>query len=373
MKAEEFKTQYLEKIYKEYSDTRSKSKYLFQEAQNYLPGGDTRTVTFFRPFPSFMVRGEGFNLYDVDGNEYIDFFNNATSLVLGHAHPKVVNAVLEQVKCGSVFASPLACQTKLAKILCDRLPSADRVRFCNSGTEATLTAIRAARAYRKKYKIMKMEGGYNGSCDLVEISVKPDLRKAGSINEPNAVPEDDSVSPGTLGECVIAPFNEPEIVSRLIEKHHDDLAAVIIEPMQGSCGMIPADFDFLKVCRDITTHFDIPLIFDEVQSFRLSPGGFQEICGVTPDITILGKIIGGGYPVGGVAGNKKYMDQFSPLNSSFLTHSGTFNGNPVTMVAGIATLSELQHSEIERINSLGANLREEFVRIAKGKSETLVT
>lgn len=355
--------EYRNKIYETYVKKRPKSERLHKEGRRFLPGGDTRSVTFYRPFPTFMERGEGCRLYDVDGNGYIDFVNNMTSLVLGHAHPKVVKAVIEQVKQGSIFSSPVEIQSKLAQIICDRLPSADKVRFCNSGTEATIGAIRLARAYRKKYKIVKMEGGYHGSHDLVEVSVKPPLEKAGPINNPNSVPEDIAVPPNILSECIVVPFNRGNIAERIIEKNKDDLAAVIVEPVQGSCGMLPPDPDFLRIIREVTSKHKIPLIFDEVITLRLSKGGCQEIYNVVPDITALGKIIGGGYPVGAIAGREEFMDLFSPLNQNFLTHSGTFNGNPITMTAGVATLNEFTVAEIDRINKLGEKLKMNFQNI----------
>jgi glutamate-1-semialdehyde 2,1-aminomutase len=348
------------KIKAVYIEKRPRSEKLYREARIFLPGGDTRSVTFFQPFPTFMERGEGWRLYDVDGNVYIDFGNNQTSLIHGHAHPKVVEAVIGQVKRGSVFASPVEHQFKLAKIICDRLPSADKVRFCNSGTEATMGAIRLARAYRKRYKIVKAEGGYHGSHDLVEISVKPALEKAGPVDMPNRVPEDISIPPGVASDCVIIPFNNSKIAERIISQHHEDLAAVIVEPVQGSCGMVPSDPEYIRDIREVTSRYHIPLIFDEVYTFRLSKGGWQEIYDIVPDITALGKIIGGGYPVGAIAGREEFMDLFSPLNPNLLTHSGTFNGNPVTMAAGVAAMEALTSSEIDRINKLGEKLRMYF-------------
>jgi len=312
-----------------------------------------------------MERGEGCRLYDVDGNVYIDFVNNMTSLILGHAHPKVTAAVMEQVKRGSVYSSPVEIQSRLGEIICSRLPSAEKVRFCNSGTEATMGALRLARAYTRRSKILKMEGGYHGSHDLVEISIKPSLERAGPIEMPNSVPEDESIPAGVLNDCIIAPFNRAEIAERIIMEHREELAAVIIEPVQGSCGMIPSDPLFLRAVREVTSRSGIPLIFDEVISLRLARGGCQEIYGVVPDITALGKIIGGGYPVGAIAGREKFMDLFSPLNSGFLGHSGTFNGNPVTMAAGVATMNELTASEIDRINKLGDRLRTRFMNISE--------
>jgi glutamate-1-semialdehyde 2,1-aminomutase len=366
MKDQGFFEELQSKIHETYAKKRPKSEKLHKEARSYMPGGDTRTVTFFRPFPPFMDHGEGCRLYDVDGNTYLDFGNNQTSLIHGHAHPRIVAAVTEQVKKGSVFPAPHEPQMKLAKIICDRLPSGDKVRFCNSGTEATMLAIRLARAYRKKYKLAKLEGGYHGSHDLVEISVKPPLDKAGPAERPNSVPEDVSIPPNVVKDCINLPFNNTEASVGIIEQGQADLAAVIMEPVQGSCGMVPADVTYLKALRDVTSRYGIPLIFDEVYTFRLARGGVQEMHNVIPDITALAKIIGGGYPVGACAGREQYMNLFSPLEPSFLTHHGTFNGNPVTMAAGIASLTELPSSAIDRLNRLGEKLRANFIKALQG-------
>jgi glutamate-1-semialdehyde 2,1-aminomutase len=349
--------EHLNKIWSPYIKKRPKSEKLYKEAVSYLPGGDTRSVTFYRPFPTFMEHGEGCRLYDVDGNVYIDFGNNQTSLIHGHAHPRIVEAVVQQVKRGSVFAAPVEHQFKLGKQICDRIPSVDKVRFCNSGTEATMGAIRLARAYRKKYKVVKLEGGYHGSHDIADISVKPSVDKAGPEDRPNSVPEDASIPPNVVKDCVVIPFNRAEVAERIITENQADLAAVILEPVQGSCGMIPADPEYIRTIRNVTSKYRVPLIFDEVYTLRLAPGGWQEMYHILPDITALGKIIGGGYPVGAVAGREEFMNLFSPLEPDFLVHSGTFNGNPVTMVAGCMALELLTGSEIDRINQLGGKLR----------------
>ena len=365
MDAEKWCNEFQAKVYGDYIAKRMKSKLMYEQAQQFLPGGDTRTVTFYRPFPTFIERGQGCKIYDVDGHEYLDFVNNYTSLIHGHAPSTVVEAVTNQIKKGSVYGAPIEAQHELGKIICERLPSAKKARFCNSGTEATAAAIRVARAYRKKHKILKMEGGYHGAQDTVQVSIRPPLDKVGPLNSPYSVPEDWSIPPSVVGDCVIAPFNETEITTALIEKHKDELAAVILEPVQGASGQIPPEPGFLETIREVTLKHDILLIFDEVISFRLAVGGAQGMFGVVPDITSLGKIIGGGFPVGGIAGREDVMSLYSPLSGKHIVHSGTYNGNPVTMVAGIATLNALTASEIDRINKLGAAMRGSFEHVLR--------
>ena len=310
-----------------------------------------------------MCKGQGFHLYDVDGNRYTDFWNNATSLVLGHAHPDVVKAATGQIEISSIYGTPSENQTNLAKLICQRFPSIETLRFCNSGTEATMAAIRMARALSGKYKIVKMEGGYNGAYDIVDISVKPDLQKVGDLEAPNSVPENKSVPPNVIKDCIIAPFNEPQITRKIIEDNQHELAAVIVEPVLGAAGYIPANNDFLRTIREATSNNKVMLIFDEIQTFRLASGGCQEIYDINPDITVLGKAIGGGFPIGAVGGKQKYMEVFSPLNRTFITQSGTFNGTQAVMAAGIATLKALTTYEIDRINTLGELLRSKFAEI----------
>jgi glutamate-1-semialdehyde 2,1-aminomutase len=358
MENETLRKEFTNKVYSAYASKRPKSNSLFETAGKSLPGGDTRTVTFYKPFPSFIESGQGCRVRDVDGNEYLDFLNNYTSLIHGHAHPAVVEAVTNQIRKGSVYGAPVESQFELGRILCERLPSGDRARFCNSGTEATAAAIRLARAYRKKHKILKMEGGYHGAQDTVQVSIRPGLDQVGPLQSPHSVPEDWTIPQGVVQDCIIAPYNETEITKALIEKHRNELAAVIIEPVQGASGQIAPEPGFLEAIRESTRKHDIPLIFDEVISLRLATGGAQQMFNVVPDITALGKIIGGGFPVGGIAGREDLMALYSPLTPVHLVHSGTYNGNPVTMCAGVATLKALTASEIDRINVLGQRLRE---------------
>jgi glutamate-1-semialdehyde 2,1-aminomutase len=365
MNKENLMDDFYKEIMSKYVSKRPASEKLFKKACEYLPGGDTRRATFYHPFPAFMERGEGCFLYDVDGHKYLDYLNNYCSLVHGHAHPKVVAAITEQAKIGTVFGAPAKANIDLAREICHRLPSAEKVRFCNSGTEATIAAIRLARSYRKKYKIVKMEGGYHGAHDLMEVSIDPMHGGIGPIERPNSVPEDESVPPSVVKDCIIAPYNNSDASVRIIEDNHNDLAAVIVEPMQGGAGMIPAEHNYLGALRDVTKKYDIPLIFDEILTFRLATGGCQELWGISPDMTALGKIIGGGTAIGAIAGSEKYLNLFSPLNPSSMSHSGTFNGNPLAMVAGLATLKELTASEISRINELGNKLRAGIEKVSK--------
>jgi glutamate-1-semialdehyde 2,1-aminomutase len=357
-----FCDEFVKRIYAAYISKRPKSEKLDKEARKFMPGGHTRSATFYRPFATFMEYGEGCRLHDVDGNIYIDFTINWGSMIHGHAHPKLVDAVVRQVKRGTNFSAPTENQIKFSQILCDRLPSAEKVRFTTSGNEATYGAIRYARSFRKKYKVVKAEGGFHGTHDLAVVSYKPNLEKAGPVNKPNSVPVDIGIPPSALSDCIVIPYNNSEIAERIIEQNKDDLAAVILEPFQTSGGMIPADRDFLKAIREVTSKWKIPLIFDEVVSFRLAKGGCQEIYDVIPDVTTLGKAIGGGYPVGAIAGCEEFMDISSPFNPAFVANpgGGTWNGTLVTMAAGIAAMNVLTVSEIDRINKLGEKLKMEF-------------
>jgi glutamate-1-semialdehyde 2,1-aminomutase len=329
---------------------------LHQVAQRFMPGGDTRSATYFAPYPLFLDHGAGCRVADVDGNEYIDFLNNYTSLVHGHAHPRITEAVSRQIVKGTAYASPLELQIQLARVLCERVPSLEQVRFCNSGTEATMSVIRAAKAFTSRNKIIKMEGGYHGSHDAAEVSVAPPLDRAGPLEAPYSVPGSAGLFHGVLADVVVVPFNNLEATSRIIDRHRDDLAAVIVEPVMGSQGVIPADTSYLELLREATRACGALLIFDEVVTFRLAYGGAQQLYGIRPDLTALGKIIGGGFPVGAFGGRADIMALFDPRDSK-LSQSGTFNGNAVTMVAGLASLELLTPEEIVRINQLGERLR----------------
>ena len=335
----------------------SRSAALYARALGSLPGGNTRTSTFFRPHPLFADRAEGCRLHDVDGNVYLDLLNNFTSLIHGHAHPRVTAAIATQAAKGTVYAAPAEVQLALAEEITRRVPSMQRVRFANSGTEAVMNALRVARAFTGRSKFLKMEGGYHGSYDPVEISIAPG--PDGPV-WPAGEPDEIGLSPALTSEVLVAPFNDLETTLGLIERHHKDLAAVIVEPVMGAGGMIPADQRFLDGLRQATTAHRIVLILDEIISFRLAPGGAQQLYRIEPDLTTIGKIIGGGLPIGAFGGRADIMALFDPRRSDRMTHAGTFNGSPICMAAGLASLELLTPAEIDRINRLGDRLRDGF-------------
>jgi glutamate-1-semialdehyde 2,1-aminomutase len=325
-----------------------KSCQLFETSKTVLPGGDTRSVLYFLPYPTFVERGSGCRVWDVDGNEYIDFLNNYTSLIHGHAHPAIVEAVSNQVKRGTAFASPTESQIQLAKQLQSRMPSLEQVRFCNSGSEATLMAIRAAKAFTGRNKVLKLEGGYHGHHDVAVVNTASTAKTSPD--------EQLGVFRGIVTDVVSIPANDLESATKVFETYQDDLAAVIVEPVMGAAGVIPLEPAFLNQLAEASRFTRTVLIFDEVITMRLAYGGAQQIYGLRPDLTTMGKLIGGGLPVGAFGGRAEIMALFDPA-SARLHHSGTFNANPATLAAGIAALDSLTEEAIAHINQLGERLR----------------
>ena len=343
--------------YRQFSPT---SERLAERAQAVFPGGDTRASAHYGPYPLVMDHAEGCRLHDADGNEIVDFMNNFTSLIHGHAHPDVVAAVQAQVAKGSAYAATNTDQIELAELIAERVPSIEQLRFTSSGTEGTLMAIRCARAATGRQKIMKMEGGYHGSYELAEVSLVPLPDGCGPLAAPASQPVDGSFPDSVLDDTVICPFNEPDLARQLIANHAHELAAVIVEPVLGSMGMVPATTAFLQCLRNATRQHGIVLVFDEVITLRLAEGGAQAAYGVTPDLTCFGKIVGGGLPVGGIGGTRELMQVFSPARERPVMHASTFSGNALTMAAGLAAMRIYTHAQVERINALGARLREGF-------------
>jgi glutamate-1-semialdehyde 2,1-aminomutase len=343
----------------DYQAKTPRSRALFEEAQRVLPGGNTRTTIFIDPYPFYAARGAGARVWDADGHERLDFNGNYTSLVLGHAPPAVVAAVREAAERGLSFPGPSEAEVRLAEALSRRVPSCERLRFANSGTEATMLAIRGGRAFTGRAKIAKFEGSYHGTHDWVQVSITPPMDGAGSRKRPKAVAAGAGIPPAVLKHVVVLPWNEPEAALRTIERQARDLACVIAEPVQGAGGVIPAADGFLAALREVTARHGILLIFDEVITFRLGPAGAQGLVGVTPDLTTFGKIIGGGLAVGAFGGRADVMAVFDPRGGKpKVAQGGTFNANPVTMAAGLATLEALTPETYAHLDRLGAALRD---------------
>ncbi len=337
-------------------DTRAKfmkktpaSARLWKQACKVMPGGVTANIKYFEPYPIFMKKAKGSRIYDVDGNEYIDYCLCLGPLILGHGHPTVVDAVRRQLteKGTTVYGTPHELEIKMANEIKRLVPCAEMVRFVNSGLEATLHAIRIARAFTKRVKIAKFEGHYHGAHDYVAVSVSPPLELMGPSHSPIAVSNSAGLPDFILENTVVLPFNDSAAVERMIERNKNDLAAVIIEPV--ARGFLPPDRDFLKTLRTVTEENRIVLIFDEIMTgFRLGLGGAQEFFGVTPDVVALGKIVGGGLPIGIFAGKSEMMELVSPvgakLASEHVFHSGTFNGCAAVLAAGLATINVLKRS-----------------------------
>ena len=329
-------TETREQIEATYRRRTPKSAALYAQAQRAMPGGDTRSSTYFSPYPTYVERAEGARLYDVDGNALLDFLNNYTSLIHGNAFPPVVEAAQRQMARGSAWAAPARDQVTLATMICERVPSVEQIRFANSGTEATMQAIRAARAFTGRDVLVKIEGGYHGTHDAVSSGA--------------------GIPRGTRETTLTIPFNDAQALARILSERHD-VAAVIVEPLMGSAGMIVADDDYLQQVRALTTAHDVLLILDEVQTFRLDTGGAQHRFNVRPDLTAFAKIIGGGFPVGAFGGRTDIMSLFDPRQGK-IGHGGTFNGNAVTMAAGRVAMEQLTPQRIAHANALGDTLRQ---------------
>jgi len=314
----------------------SKSEALFAQAQKLLPGGVNSPVRAFRSVggtPRFIDRGKGSRLWDVDGNEYLDLVMSWGPLILGHADPRVVAAATEAIAKGSSFGAPTPAEVRMAELIQECFPSVQLVRMVNSGTEAVMSAIRVARAHTGRDKIIKFDGCWHGHADGL-------LVKAGSTGLQYGVPDSAGVPAGYAAETLVARYNDLDSVRELVAEHAGQIACLIVEPVAGNMGVVPPAEGFLQGLRDITAEHDIILIFDEViTGFRVARGGAQELYGITPDMTTLGKIIGGGFPVGAYGGKREIMQSVSPLGPA--VQAGTLAGNPVAMAAGIATLEAL--------------------------------
>lgn len=356
-------------------DPSSQSSRLYQKAKKYMPGGNSRTTVFFTPHPFYAVRGQGCIITDAEGIERIDFHNNYTSLIHGHADPDVVKAIRKQLPLGTAFGAPTESEIELAKLLTERIPSVEQIRFANSGSEAVLMTIRAARAYTGRDKIAKFEGAYHGCYDYMEVSVASSPKEMGRATSPTPVPDSEGITSGVLQDVVLMPFNNIEITERIIKENRNTLAAVIADPLPSRAGLVPPQKGFFKSLREITKKYGILLICDEVKSFRLAYGGGQEMFGMEPDITALGKFIGGGFPAGAVGGLAEVMQVFDPSHGHpRVPHAGTFNANPMTMIAGRVTLEKFNRPAVKRLNTIGESLVKNLNQLfSKSKIKAQVT
>jgi glutamate-1-semialdehyde 2,1-aminomutase len=318
------------------ADTR-RSASLFEKAKQFIPGGVNSPVRAFRAVggnPIFMHHAKGPYLFDEDGNQYVDLINSWGPMILGHAHPQVEEAVKAALAQSPSFGAPTAREVEMAELICTMLPSMEKVRMVNSGTEATMSAIRVARGHTGRDKIIKMEGCYHGHGDSFLIA-------AGSGAMTFGYPDSPGVTAGTAADTLTAPFNDLDAIDRLIANNPDNIAALILEPVVGNMGCVAPEPGYLTGLRERCTKNNIVLIFDEVMTgFRLAPGGAQELYGIEPDMTTLGKIIGGGLPVGAYGGRREIMDKVSPAGPVY--QAGTLSGNPLAMAAGLAMLRYLR-------------------------------
>lgn len=315
------------------------SKDLFSKANNFIPGGVNSPVRAFKGVggdPIFMKSANGAYMHDADGNSYIDLINSWGPMILGHAHAGIIDAVTEAVQDSLSFGTPGAREVEIAELICSMVPSIEKVRMVNSGTEATMSAIRLARGFTKRDKIIKFEGCYHGHGDSFLIA-------AGSGVATFGEPDSPGVTKGTAEDTLTAPFNDLEKTAELVKANPEQIACIILEPVAGNMGLVLPHSDFLKGLRTLCDENGILLIFDEVMTgFRLAPGGAQEVFGVMPDLTTLGKIIGGGMPVGAYGGRSDIMNYVSPAGPVY--QAGTLSGNPVAMAAGITMLTELKNN-----------------------------
>ncbi len=341
------------------NNTKSTSE--FQRASKLIPGGVNSPVRAFKSIngqPIFIEKAKGSKITDIDGNEYIDFVSSWGPLILGHAHETVINAIKETAEKGTSYGAPTMIESEMAELIVEMVPSIESVRMVNSGTEATMSALRLARGYTKRELIIKFEGCYHGHADSFLI-------KAGSGAITLGLPDSPGVTEGTAKDTLIAKYNDLQSVKELFEKHKNQIAAVIIEPVAGNMGVVKPQKGFLKGLRDLIKENDSLLIFDEViTGFRLAKGGAQEYFDIMPDITTLGKIIGGGLPVGAYGGRKEIMEKLAPAGPVY--QAGTLSGNPLAMAAGLASLKIMNETE-----GFYQKLEEKAAKLEKGILENI--
>jgi len=346
---------------KEFLSHRSKSQDLYDRARAVMPSGTSRNAVFYRPFPAYADHGIGSRIYFVDGNECIDYCFNQSSLILGHKHPAVMQAVKVQLERGTALGAPTEVEVELAEKIHRCYPAAERVRFAGTGTEAVMNALRVARAYKGKNKVAKFAGQFHGTYDSVYVSVNSFVEKPDQGTDLIAVPECDGMPKSVSNDAVVLPFEDIDAAERIVRRNRHELAVLIVEPLAKPRGYAPMKEGFLKRLKEIASENDVLLMFDEiVTGFRLSEGGGAKVFQVEPDVAVFGKNIGGGFPVGAFGGSEEMMQLFDVPEGTRprISASGTWNAHPLTMAAGLATLNELDNAAYERLESRGKQLRE---------------
>jgi len=331
----------------------SRSAELFERALRVLPGGVSRNTVLRSPHPAYADRGEGCRIIDLDGVSRIDFSNNMCSLIHGHSDPDIVAAVTDQMTRGSAFMMATEAEVEYAEHLCGRSPGFEKMRFVNSGTEALMVCLKAARAHTGRAKIAKIEGAYHGGYDYAEVSQAPTPETWGDVDRPESVPLVHGTPASALGDVVILPFNDIGRAIALLDEHAGALACVLMDLMPHRVGLNPVEPSFVRAIADWARRHGSLLVFDEVITFRSEVGGLQSRYGVRADLTAMGKLIGGGFPIGAVAGRGEVMDTMNPRGDRFIfPHSGTFSANPISTVAGLVAMRKFDSAAVERLNAL---------------------
>lgn len=332
---------------------KKNSEEIYKEACEVLTGGVSRNTVFRKPFPHYAETASGCYIKDVDGTERVDFANNMAALIHGHAHPEIVTAVTEQLHKGTAYTLASEIEVLHAKLICSRVNGFEKIRFVNSGTEAVMAMIKAARAFTGRAKIAKAEGAYHGTYDFAEVSQYSNPTNWGDINKPNSVPLVHGTPKGVLEDVIIFPFNDIERTLALLDKQADQIACVLIDPVPHRVGLLQATPEFIDAIYNWTRKNGVLMVFDEVVTFRANYGGAQQNYAVSPDITALGKIIGGGFPVGALAGRADIMKVLDPREANLLfPHSGTFSANPITMTAGYTAMKLFDKEAVLKLNAL---------------------
>jgi glutamate-1-semialdehyde 2,1-aminomutase len=348
--------------------TNPNSESLYQQAVEVIPGGVSRNTVYHKPYPQYAASASACYVTDVDGTQRIDFANNMAALIHGHAHPAIVEAVTAQLNRGTAYTLATEAELQLAQLLCDRAPGFDKIRFTNSGTEAVMAMIKASRAFTGRPKIAKAEGAYHGTYDFAEVSQVANPTNWGDINKPNSVPLAYGTPQGVLDDVIIFPYNDIDRTLSILDAQAGQIACVLIDPVPHRVGLLPGTEAFVEAIYEWTRRNGALLVFDEVVTFRVNYGGAQARYKVRPDLTALGKIIGGGFPVGALVGRSDVMQVLDPRQPKVLfPHSGTFSANPISMTAGYVAMKLFDEEAVLKLNALtrqAINQIEEAVRLA---------